>query len=61
MFSGAGMSASAGIPDFRSDGGIYDRIREEGLSAPEQVFDIELFKRNPSVFYKFSSLLYAGD
>jgi len=33
VLSGAGMSCAAGIPDFRSPGGMYDTLRPELLTA----------------------------
>jgi len=49
-FTGAGISTSAGLPDFRGPDGIYQRA---GLENPEEIFDIETFRRDPSIFYKF--------
>ena len=45
---GAGISVSAGIPDFRSRGtGLYDAMREDmaadGLERPEDLFSIDFF------------------
>jgi len=37
VLSGAGVSTAAGIPDFRSTGGFYDKLRPENLTlTPEQ-------------------------
>jgi NAD-dependent SIR2 family protein deacetylase len=59
VLSGAGMSVSSGIPDFRSHGsGLYHTLRPERLTAsqeqqqalsadPTAVFDLQLFKDNP--------------
>lgn len=55
MLTGAGISVSAGIPDFRSPGtGIYDNLKEYDLPRPEALFDITYFKDKPEPFYKFA-------
>ena len=50
LLSGAGMSTSAGLPDFRGPDGIYRR--KLGVD-PEKIFDIDWFRRDPSFFYRF--------
>jgi NAD-dependent SIR2 family protein deacetylase len=53
--TGAGISVSAGIPDFRSPKtGIYANLQEYDLPRPEALFDIDFFKKTPQAFYKFS-------
>lgn len=50
VLSGAGVSTSSGIPDFRGPNGIYRRKYDVD---PEMIFDIDFFSRDPSFFYKF--------
>lgn len=48
----AQISTSLGIPDFRSkDTGLYSQLQHLGLSDPQEVFDINLFREDPAIFY----------
>eukprot|EP01026_Neomeris_dumetosa_P081038 TRINITY_DN9049_c0_g4_i1.p1 TRINITY_DN9049_c0_g4~~TRINITY_DN9049_c0_g4_i1.p1 ORF type:complete len:382 (-),score=43.39 TRINITY_DN9049_c0_g4_i1:277-1296(-) len=55
---GAGISVSAGIPDFRSKGsGLFDNLQKYDLPSPEAVFQIDFFEDNPMPFYKLMKQL----
>lgn len=44
VMTGAGISVSCGIPDFRSPGtGLYDNLAEFELPTPESMFEIAYF------------------
>ena len=52
FFGGAGVSTESGIPDFRSEQGIYNTIHEYG-APPEEMLSHTFFMRNTEKFYNF--------
>ncbi|KAG6861268.1 hypothetical protein C0995_002076 [Termitomyces sp. Mi166 len=64
VLTGAGISVSCGIPDFRSRDGLYASLKNRGqydLDDPQQMFDINYFRENPAVFYSFASQIYPSN
>ena len=58
---GAGISVSAGLPDFRTPGsGLYDNLAKYNLPEPTAVFNIDFFRQNPAPFYMLAKELFPG-
>ena len=50
FFGGAGVSTESGIPDFRSQDGLY---RQQWKYPPETIISRSFFDANPKEFYRF--------
>lgn len=50
FFGGAGVSTESGIPDFRSEDGLY---HQQYKYPPETIISHSFYQRNPEEFYRF--------
>ncbi len=52
FFGGAGVSTESGIPDFRSENGLYNAQTNYGHS-PEEMLSIDFFSRHTETFFDY--------
>ena len=52
FFGGAGVSTESGVKDYRSQDGLYNTVKEYGVS-PEEILSHSFFFQHPETFYDF--------
>ena len=52
FFGGAGVSTESGIPDFRSESGLYNAV-EKYKYSPEQMLSNSFFNKETELFYEY--------
>lgn len=52
FFGGAGVSTESGVKDYRSKDGLYNTVKDYGIS-PEEILSHSFFFQNPETFYDF--------
>ena len=60
FFGGAGVSTESGIKDYRSKDGLYNTVKEYGVS-PERILSRSFFYENPEIFYDFYRKYFIAD
>jgi NAD-dependent SIR2 family protein deacetylase len=58
VLTGAGISTSLGIPDFRSSTGVYSIVADSKYDDPQELFNIDNFKVDPDEFYKQAAKVF---
>lgn len=61
VLTGAGISTSLGIPDFRSKNGLYEKVSNLNLDDAQDVFTLDVFLENPSIFYSIAHEILPPD
>lgn len=59
FFGGAGVSTESGVPDFRSENGLYQARKQYGY-GPEEMLSRSFFEQRPDTFFDYykTNLIY---
>ena len=59
FFGGAGVSTESGVPDFRSENGLYSAVKDYGY-PPEEMLSYSFFMSHTEVFFNYykTNLIY---
>lgn len=60
FFGGAGVSTESGVKDYRSKDGLYNTVKDYGVS-PEVILSHSFFFQNPGIFYDFYRKYFIAD
>ena len=60
FFGGAGVSTESGVKDYRSQDGLYNTVKEYGVS-PEEILSHSFFFQHPETFYDFYRKYFVVD
>lgn len=60
FFGGAGVSTESGVKDYRSRDGLYNTVKDYGVS-PEIILSHSFFFQNPDIFYDFYRKYFIAD
>lgn len=59
FLTGAGISVSTGMPDFRSNAGLYEIVGKKfGQKDPTQIASIKMFRKSPELYYSLMKMRY---